>query len=72
MRCEICGREASSQLCDSHKKAYENLVEKYKVWKEAADITWTEYLNEILRNPNSGLWVKEVAKQLLSQQSVKE
>jgi len=72
MTCEICGREASSRFCDLHKKAYENLVEKYEIWKKASKITWTEYLNEILRNPNTGLWVREVAQQLLSTGSPKE
>ena len=67
MKCEICGREASSQFCDLHKTAYENLVEKFEVWKKALKITWTGYLDEILRNPDAGIWVKEVAKQLVSQ-----
>ncbi len=72
MKCEICGREANSQFCEFHKKAYENLVEKYEAWNKALKITWTEYLKEILRNPNAGLWVKEVAKQMLSHESPKE
>jgi len=72
MRCEICGREDYSQYCDLHKKAYENLVDNYDVWKKASKVTWTEYLNEVLKNPNTGLWVKEVAQRLLSSGSSKE
>jgi len=72
MKCEICGREADSQFCESHRKAYENLIEKCEVWKEALKITWNEYLNEILRNPFAGLWAKEVARHLLAQEPTKE
>jgi len=67
MKCEICGREANSQFCELHKTAHENLLEKFEAWKKALNLTWTEYLNEVLRNPDAGLWVKEVAKHLLSQ-----
>lgn len=72
MRCEICGREAESRFCELHKKAYENLLEKYEVWKRAMGIDWTEYLNKILKNPNTGLWVKEIADKLLSSEQSEE
>ena len=71
MKCEICGRETNSEFCELHKKAYENLIEKYELWKRASNITWTEYLKKILTNPNAGLWVKEVAQQLLRDGSSK-
>jgi hypothetical protein len=29
------------------------------------DISWKEYLNEIVKNPYAGSWAKEVAGQLL-------
>lgn len=72
MKCDVCGREGKSRFCEFHRKAYENLVEKYDVWKRALEMTWTEYLNEISRNPNAGLWAKEVAKQLLVHESSEE
>lgn len=72
MKCEICGRPAESQFCELHLKAYENLVEKYEVWKKALKLTWTEYLNKILENPDAGLWVKEAATHLLSRPSSEE
>ncbi|MFQ6095804.1 MAG: hypothetical protein ACE5NN_06640 [Candidatus Bathyarchaeia archaeon] len=67
MTCEICGREAASRFCELHETAHKNLLERYEDWKKALNITWTEYLNEVLKNPNTGVWAKEVAQRLLSQ-----
>ncbi|KYH41386.1 MAG: hypothetical protein AYL32_005870 [Candidatus Bathyarchaeota archaeon B26-2] len=72
MKCEICGRRAESRFCELHKRAQENLREKYEEWKRAMDITWEEYLREVLKNPLTGLWVKEVARILLASSEEKE
>lgn len=72
MKCEICGRRAESRFCELHKKAEENLREKYKEWKKAMNICWEEYLREVLKNPMTGLWVKEVARVLLASPEGKE
>jgi hypothetical protein len=40
-------------------------VKKYEVWKKALDITWKEYLSEIVKNPFTGEWAKEVAEHLI-------
>jgi hypothetical protein len=40
-------------------------VEKYEAWKKALDISWKEYLNEIVKNSLTGEWAKEVAQHLL-------
>ncbi|MEM1589680.1 MAG: hypothetical protein QXZ68_01115 [Candidatus Bathyarchaeia archaeon] len=65
MKCVICGREAvENGYCDLHAKAYKNVVKKYEVWREALDISWKEYLSEIVKNPFTGEWAKEVAEHL--------
>ncbi|MEM1592131.1 MAG: hypothetical protein QXY73_01415 [Candidatus Bathyarchaeia archaeon] len=66
MRCKICDRVAVDKgYCDLHIEAYINILEKYKVWKEAVDISWKDYLSEIIKNPLTGNWAKEVAEKLL-------
>jgi hypothetical protein len=44
-----------------HAKAYESLVLNYDKWRRALGISWKNYLNEIIKNPLTGFWVKEVA-----------
>ena len=59
--CRACNREAKDgNYCELHAKAYESLVLNYGKWKRALDISWRNYLNEIIKNPLTGLWVKEV------------
>jgi hypothetical protein len=49
-----------------HLKAYENIVEKYPVWRKALKISWKEYLSEIEQNSLTGEWAKEVANYLIN------
>ena len=65
MKCRICNREALEKYCELHEKAYRNIVQKHDDWKRAMDISWKEYLNEIVKNPYTGSWAKEVAGRLL-------
>jgi len=65
MVCKICGREAADKYCELHEKAYRNVVENYEAWKKALDVSWEEYLNEVMKNPYAGMWAKEVAKELM-------
>jgi len=65
MKCIICNREALEKYCELHEKAYRNIVQKYEDWRRAMDVSWKEYLNEIVKNPYTGSWAKEVAGQLL-------
>ena len=65
MKCRICNREAVEKYCELHEKAYRSIVQKYDDWKRAIDISWKEYLNEILKNPYTGSWAKEVAEKLM-------
>ena len=67
MKCKICGKKAVGTYCELHERAYSNIVEKYDVWKTALEISWKEYLSEIVKNECSGSWVKEVAMDLLSE-----
>jgi len=65
VKCKICSKEAISEYCELHEKAYESLVKTYDDWKEALEISWKEYLKEVVRNQYSGVWAKEVAQYLL-------
>jgi hypothetical protein len=46
-------------------KAYENIIKKYELWKNALEVSWKEYLSEIVKNPLTGEWAKEVAEYLI-------
>jgi hypothetical protein len=66
VNCKICDREAKEKgFCPIHLKAYENLVDRFDLWKKALDISWKEYLSEIAKNDLAGNWVKEVGKYLI-------
>ena len=66
MKCVICNREVGeNSYCELHKKAYESIVKKYDSWKRALEISWKEYLSEIVKNPLTGEWAKEVAEHLI-------
>lgn len=68
MKCELCSKEAQAQskYCRVHEKAYQNVQQKFQVWKNASHIEWNEYLKEIAKNPFTGKWAKEVAEKLLA------
>lgn len=67
MKCKVCNREAITEYCELHEKACESIVKKYDVWKKALAISWIDYLNEIIKNPYTGSWAKEVAERLLDE-----
>jgi len=46
-------------------KAYESITKKYDLWKKALEISWKEYLSEIVKNPLTGEWAKQVAEYLI-------
>jgi hypothetical protein len=41
------------------------LTNSYGKWKKALDICWKEYLSEIVMNPLTGQWAKDVAQHLI-------
>jgi predicted metal-binding protein len=72
LQCKACSREAGKkEFCPVHLKAYENIVEKYAVWRKALKISWEAYLSEIEKNSLTGNWAKEVAKYLMSKEEGK-
>jgi hypothetical protein len=46
-------------------KAYESIIRKYELWKRALGISWKEYLSEVVENPLTGEWAKEVVEHLI-------
>ncbi len=65
MKCSVCDRESVQEgFCELHKKAYENVLKKYDLWKKALEISWKEYLSEVAKNPLTGEWAREVAEYL--------
>ena len=67
MNCKICERKAvTEKFCSIHLKAYENILEKFPVWRKALKTSWREYLREIEQNPLTGVWTKEVASYLIN------
>ena len=68
MKCKLCNRDAGENgFCLLHSKAYQNIVEKFVVWKKASDTSWSEYLIEIQKNSLTGEWAKEVTKHLIKE-----
>lgn len=55
-------------FCTFHFKAYQNIVDKFDVWKKASDISWKGYLFAIQKNSLTGEWAKEVAKHLIEEE----
>jgi len=71
LKCKVCSREAQSQseYCELHEKAYQNVRQRFEVWKKASGVEWREYLKEIAKNPLTGTWAREVAESLLSKEA---
>jgi hypothetical protein len=68
LKCKICGREAEeNDFCALHLKAYQNVLEKFDVWKRASEVVWMEYLVEIQKNSLTGEWAKDVVKHLIKE-----
>jgi len=66
MKCKICNRAAEENTyCSLHLNAYRNIMNKFDAWKQASDIVWNEYLIEIQKNSLTGVWAKEVIKDLI-------
>jgi 3-methyladenine DNA glycosylase AlkC len=66
LKCALCNREAvKNSYCDLHAEAGENVLKTYDAWRKALDISWKEYLREIVKNPLTGQWAKEVAEYLI-------
>ena len=66
--CVLCGRESvDGKLCKFHAEALEALRRGYAEWRRRlGGITWREYLEAVASLGETGLWVKDVARYLLS------
>lgn len=64
MKCKVCERETENEYCELHEKAYRNILREYDVWKKASDASWKQYLSELVKNPYTGVWAREVAEHL--------
>jgi hypothetical protein len=71
LSCPICQEEVGHRipggpLCPSHKSALDKIRECYNEWVRAyGSLTKEQYLQLLIKNPNSGEWVTEVARYLL-------
>lgn len=53
-------------FCSSHQLALDNIRKGFRVWANAyGSVTREQYLNLLIKNPNSGEWVVEMANYLL-------
>ncbi len=69
MKCTICSREAQEgSYCSLHYMAYMIIVQKYKVWQRASNLSWGQYLSQIQKNSLTGEWAKDVAKHLIEEE----
>jgi hypothetical protein len=67
--CAICEKQKASdgQFCEYHNISHYNIEQNYEYWKEAYDeLSWEAYLKILIDNSENGIWVKEVAKYLIT------
>ena len=70
MNCKVCQRGAQEKdYCELHLRAYESILDRFKVWQRAIGLPWMQYIEEIQKNSLTGEWAKEVAKQLIREES---
>jgi hypothetical protein len=64
--CAVCDRPTSSEevYCEYHLKALESLRDFYGQWNEALEISWDEYLKQLLETEGTGIWIRELAQYL--------
>ncbi len=64
-------RSPRRRLLPLHLKAYHNVIEKFRVWEAAFNMTWSQYLVEVQKNSLTGVWAKDVAKYLIEEENQK-
>jgi len=69
IQCDICGRSADDRTgyCAYHKVAHDNVQDAFKIWENALEITWEDYLTRIFDEDGMGKWAKEVVEHLMQQ-----
>ncbi|MEM0097721.1 MAG: hypothetical protein QXH39_02110 [Conexivisphaerales archaeon] len=66
MNCIVCGFYANgNKLCFKHAAAAKSLKENYNVWKSAFNVSFEEYLYDILKDKGTGSWVGDVARYII-------
>lgn len=59
-------KENNSDYCQYHTEALSIINEKYPIWERAfGGISWKDYLDTIIKNPKTGEWIKDVAKDII-------
>ena len=72
MNCKICNREAGEDgFCPMHSKAYRNVLDKFRIWESALNVSWRQYLVEVQKNSLTGVWAKDVAEHLIWEENQK-
>jgi hypothetical protein len=68
VKCRLCYKATSKreEYCTLHRKALENVISGFKVWRKALGVSWKEYLSKLADNPLTGEAAKEVARHLLT------
>ena len=63
MKSKICSSEPQeNSFCTFHLQAYQNVIEKFDVWRKASGTLWGDYLVKIQKNSLTGEWAKDVVK----------
>ncbi|MHA2407897.1 MAG: hypothetical protein ACXACA_05960 [Candidatus Ranarchaeia archaeon] len=72
MKCVVCDHPATNaSWCQRHAVAVRNLAKYYTNWVTAyGELSWKDYLDQIIINKNTGSWVLEVAKTFPSSDSI--
>jgi hypothetical protein len=66
-RCSLCHREGvEGGYCGYHRVAHAHLVGAYKVWEKSVEVSWKEFLDDVIEAKETGEWVKDIAQDLLS------
>jgi DNA topoisomerase-1 len=69
IKCELCSRAGKHRvngllLCNFHKKAYDSIVNAFKIWRERMDISWEEYIQQLRRLASVGRYCKDLLDRL--------
>ena len=62
MKCQLCWREAVTDLCRHHEEAKKRVEAAYPLWVKAyGRMEWKGYLDSVKRNAQTGQWAREIS-----------
>jgi hypothetical protein len=62
MKCTLCDRQGSGDLCRFHNEARDKLQTAFKAWENAyGGLEWKVFLENVKLNQQTGRWAREVA-----------